>query len=94
MVVRGRNFWAGLVAASVIAQPVSAETPRRFHSETPAPRIDYWQKRQTEIITQLQNTRDLSAMKLVFIGDSITDFLALRREPLVQGQVDGKADLG
>lgn len=90
MVVRGRNFWTGLVAASVMAQPVSAETPRRFHSETPAPRIDYWQKRQTEIITQLQSTKDLSAMKLVFIGDSITDFWHFDENPWFKGKWMGK----
>lgn len=72
---------AALIALSAIAQPVSAENSKRFQSEIPAARVDYWQKREAEILARINDTNDLSAVKLVFIGDSKTDFWHLDENP-------------
>ncbi len=81
---------AALFALTAIAQPVSAENSKRFQSEIPAARVDYWQKRQAEILAQIHDTKDLSGVKLVFIGDSITDFWHLDENPWFKGKWMGK----
>lgn len=90
-----RSYLAALVAAAIaasaVAIPVSAESPKRFQSEVPAPRVDYWQKREAEIIAEIAGTKDLSAVKLVFIGDSITDFWHLDENPWFKGKWMGKS---
>lgn len=94
MAVPGRNslkaIFAAVIVALAVAQPAVAESPKRFRSETPAPRVDYWQKREAEIVAQIIGTKDLSPMKLVFIGDSITDFWHLDENPWFKGKWMGK----
>ncbi len=94
MAVPGRNslkaIFAAVIVALAVAQPAVAESPKRFRSETSAPRIDYWQKREAEIVAQIIGTKDLSPMKLVFIGDSITDFWHLDENPWFKGKWMGK----
>jgi lysophospholipase L1-like esterase len=94
MTVRGQKYLAALVAALMVASavtlPATAEAPKRFQSETPAPRIDYWQKREADIVAQIAGTEDLTAVKLVFIGDSITDFWHLDENPWFKGKWMGK----
>lgn len=95
MPVRVQKNLKALVAVVIIAlavvQPVCAESPKLFQSETPAPRVDYWQKRETEIVAQITGAKDLSAVKLVFIGDSITDFWHLDENPWFKGKWMGKS---
>ena len=50
----------------------SAEIP--FVSVQPTARVEYWQKRVAAIDASLQDVRTLSSVRLVFLGDSITDF--------------------
>ncbi len=94
MPVRGQKYLSAILAATIVvlgvAQSVGAEPPKRFQSETPAPRVDYWQKRETDIVAQIAGTKDLSAVKLVFIGDSITDFWHLDGNPWFKGKWMGK----
>ena len=52
-----------------------------FLSTKPAARIDYWQQRQAEITAELKERKDLPAVRLVFLGDSITDFWHLGPNP-------------
>jgi lysophospholipase L1-like esterase len=71
-------------------QALAAAPDQRYISESPAPRVDYWQKREAEIVQQIAQTKDLSPIKLVFIGDSITDFWHLDENPWFKGKWMGK----
>lgn len=79
-----------VMALLACVQPVCAEAPTRFQSETPAPRVDYWQKREAEITSHINSSKDLSDIKLVFIGDSITDFWHFDENPWFKGKWMGK----
>ena len=57
----------------------------------PTARVDYWQKREADITAMLANIKDLSAVKLVFLGDSITDFWHLGENPWFKGLHCGRA---
>ena len=61
-----------------------------FASTKPTQRVEYWQKREADIAVQLRDTEALSKVKLVFLGDSITDFWQLGDNPWVAGQLFGK----
>ena len=61
-----------------------------FASTKPTQRVGYWQKREADIAVQLRDTEALSKVKLVFLGDSITDFWQLGDNPWVTGQLFGK----
>ena len=65
----------------------SAQT---FVSSQPAPRVEHWQKRQSDISTYIQQSKDLGAVKLLFVGDSITDFWLFDDNPWVSGQKYGR----
>jgi lysophospholipase L1-like esterase len=94
MLVLNRKYPTALVAAVIatmmVAPSVGAEPAKQFQSETPTPRVDYWQKREADIVTQIADTKDLSVVKLVFIGDSITDFWHLDENPWFKGKWMGK----
>ncbi len=61
-----------------------------FVSAKPSARIDFWQRRQAEITNHLKDSKDLSPIKLVFIGDSITHFWLLGDSPWFTGQKFGR----
>lgn len=61
-----------------------------FVSESPHRRVEYWQLREEAINSALQDRADLAAVKLVFLGDSITDFWQLDENPWVRGQRFGR----
>jgi lysophospholipase L1-like esterase len=84
--MRSKSF-AVLVALALAVSAQAAE----FAATKPTARVDYWQKRQAEITAQLADGRDLSGYRLVFIGDSITDFWLLGDNPWVPGQKFGRA---
>lgn len=60
-----------------------------FVSQTPTPRIDYWQKRADDISRRLSAPDSLKPVRLLFIGDSITDFWHLDANPWFPGQFCG-----
>jgi lysophospholipase L1-like esterase len=63
---------------------------QNFASTQPTARVEHWQKRQFEINSYLKQSKDLAAVKLLFVGDSITDFWLLDENPWVSGQKYGK----
>lgn len=62
-----------------------------YRSEVPAARVDYWQLRAAEIDQHLSREQSLQQVRLVFIGDSITDFWHLDANPWFPGKFCGKA---
>lgn len=61
-----------------------------FRSSKPERRTEYWLQRQEAIAAELQDTQRLSQVRLVFLGDSITDFWQLDANPWVSGQTFGR----
>jgi lysophospholipase L1-like esterase len=61
-----------------------------FASTRPAARVEYWQQRQSTIEAQVSDTARLAAVKLVFVGDSITDFWLLGDDPWIPGRMHGR----
>ena len=62
-----------------------------FASTRPAARVEYWQQRQAAIGAQVADAAALRAIKLVFVGDSITDFWLLGDDPWIPGRLHGRA---
>jgi lysophospholipase L1-like esterase len=62
-----------------------------FVSSQPRVRVEYWQRRLAEITDQLQDSRALSSVRLVFLGDSITDFWTMAENPWFPGQMMGRS---
>lgn len=83
-----RALLAAVCAASLLTPPVVAAG---YVSTRPVERVDYWQKRQATIEATLAERRDLSDIRLVFLGDSITDFWLLGDNPWIQGVRNGRA---
>ncbi len=67
-----------------------AQAAGPYASTLPAPRVEYWQHRQAAIDTALRDSASLAAVRLVFVGDSITDFWLLGDNPWVKGQKNGR----
>lgn len=67
-----------------------AQVPSRFNSEIPTARVDYWQKRATQIEQRLAGKPSLKPVRLVFVGDSITDFWHLDANPWFPGKFCGR----
>jgi len=61
-----------------------------FASTRPTARVEYWQQRQAAIAAQVSDTASLRAVKLVFVGDSITDFWLLGDDPWIPGRMHGR----
>jgi len=76
-------------AAIAVSCSVSAAGENGFVSESPLRRVEYWQLRSETINAELENRAALPAVKLVFLGDSITDFWQLGENPWVRGQKFG-----
>jgi lysophospholipase L1-like esterase len=87
-----RRFWPrNLLLALALSTPViaAAQAAARFNSERPIARVDYWQKRATDIDQAMSSKRSLSSFRVVFIGDSITDFWHLDANPWFPGKYCG-----
>ncbi len=84
---------AGLLASLIVAcaslAPGQAEAAD-FKSARPAARVEYWQQRQAAIDAQLADAASLRAVRLVFVGDSITDFWLLGDDPWIPGRMHGR----
>jgi lysophospholipase L1-like esterase len=82
-----------LFRSAVILSPlcVPAWSATQFQAARPAVRVEYWQKRLAEITAQLKESRSLSSVRLVFLGDSITDFWGLAKNPWVTGATGGRS---
>ncbi len=87
--VLSHAFTAALfVVASLATSGVAAKD---FASTRPTARVEYWQQRQAAIAAQLADTASLRAVKLVFVGDSITDFWLLGDDPWIPGRMHGRS---
>lgn len=80
-----------IVVASVAWLLPLADGAEEFQSTKPIRRVDYWQQRQAEITTELKERKDLSAVRLVFLGASITDFWHIGDSPWATGKKYGRA---
>ncbi len=69
----------------------TAQTSAGFNSTRPTVRIEYWQKRLNEISARLAQPDSLAPVRLVFLGDSITDFWTMGDNPWFPGAVGGQA---
>jgi lysophospholipase L1-like esterase len=67
-----------------------AQSAPAFASTQPAARVEHWQKREAAINAYLRDAKDLGAVKLLFVGDSITDFWLFDDNPWVSGQKYGR----
>ena len=68
----------------------AAQSAPSFASTQPSARFEHWQKREAAIDAHLRDAKDLSAIKLLFVGDSITDFWLFDDNPWVSGQKYGR----
>ena len=68
----------------------STHSSHAFASTQPTPRVEHWQKREAAINAHLHSSKDLSAIRLLFVGDSITDFWLFDDNPWVSGQKYGR----
>ena len=87
-----RSLFGALYLLCLTAQaqpPATAATPG-FVSTRPAPRVEYWQHRLQDIEAALAQPEQLRHVKLLFVGDSITDFWLLDDNPWVEGQKCGR----
>lgn len=83
--------WLALTALALGSSAGVETSPAGFISTRPAARIDYWQQRQADITAELKERKDLAAVRLVFLGDSITDFWHLGPNPWFPAQKCGRA---
>lgn len=81
----------GIGVASPAFSNAGDQRSTRFNSEIPTARVDYWQKRAAEIGLKLADKQSLKTFRLVFVGDSITDFWHLDANPWFAGQYCGRA---
>ena len=83
--------WAlALALATAGALTTPAQAAGGFLSTQPTPRVEHWQNRQSAIEQELQDRTRMAATRLVFVGDSITDFWLLDDNPWVSGQKYGR----
>lgn len=83
-------YW--VVPMVVLALGLPAEIlagPTSFQAARAQPRVEYWQDRQDAIEKQLSDPASLPSVKLLFIGDSITDFFEMKENRWVKGVVNG-----
>jgi lysophospholipase L1-like esterase len=79
---------ACVAALGCVAGPAAAAAP--FAATRPTVRVEYWQQRVIDITAELERTRDLSSVRLLFLGDSITDFWSLDDNPWFPGKKCGR----
>ena len=82
---------AMVIAALSAGSPALAQTAAGFNSTRPAERIEYWQKRLNEIGARMEQPESLADVRLLFLGDSITDFWTMGDNPWFPGAVGGRA---
>ena len=79
------------LAALVLSFVGSAAVGADFVSTQPAARVEHWQRREAEINAYIRDSKDLKNVKLLFVGDSITDFWLFDDNPWVSGQKYGRS---
>ena len=85
------RFTALIVAAlGTLLWANDGRSASAFASTQPAARVEHWQKREAAINAHLRDAKDLGAIKLLFVGDSIADFWLFDDNPWVSGQKYGR----
>ncbi len=80
----------GAALATVLGAFPAGAGAAGFASTQPTARVEYWQQRQAAIDAQMADTARLGAVRLVFVGDSITDFWLLGDDPWIPGRQHGR----
>jgi lysophospholipase L1-like esterase len=80
----------GLAFGSLICGAAVAQEGRTFVSTRPTPRVEYWQTRLMAIEARLSAAESLAPVRLLFLGDSITDFWTLGENPWFPGAFGGR----
>jgi lysophospholipase L1-like esterase len=75
-----------LLAGFAVGTMGAARAAPDFASVKPTPRVEHWQRRLADIDAALRDRAGLAAVKLVFVGDSITDFWLFDDNPWGQGK--------
>jgi len=81
--------WTAAILATMAAAG-AASGATEFVSVKPLQRVEYWQQREAAINAVVADTKSLPDVKLLFVGDSITDFWLLGDNPWVKGQRCGR----
>ncbi len=81
---------AAMLVSAVISLSVLPIAAAEFTSTQPTARVEYWQLRQAAINAQMADSATLAKVKLVFVGDSITDFWLLGDDPWIPGRLHGR----
>jgi len=89
MTLIGRVLAGALGALASVALH-GAAAAGDFASTKPTARVEYWQQRQAAIDAQVSDAASLRAVRLVFVGDSITDFWLLGDDPWIPGRMHGR----
>jgi lysophospholipase L1-like esterase len=87
---RCRHLLATALLLTGLSAPASAQARPAFASTQPSARVEYWQERIQQIDKELLERKDLSSVRLVFLGDSITDFWLMDENLWVKGQFAGR----
>ena len=82
------GWTAAVLAMMVLSSTAGGATD--FVSVKPLKRVEYWQQRESAINAAIADTKSLRDVKLLFVGDSITDFWLLGDNPWVKGQRCGR----
>ena len=85
-----KNLAQLLVMMAALSCHLEFAEAQDFVSSKPSARVEHWQKRQAEINAYLTQSKDVSAVRLLFVGDSITDFWLFDDNPWVSGQKYGR----
>lgn len=90
---RAAQLTPAILAAGLwlFSSAANAQSVSSFNSTRPAVRIEYWQKRLNEIEARLAAPESLAPIRLVFLGNSITDFWTMGDNPWFPGAVGGRA---
>lgn len=92
-VLRLSNITSGLLLSLFLVLGVLPVTRggTGFTSTRPVPRDDYWQQRLAEINAELKDSKNTAGVRLVFLGDSITDLWHFGASPWLPSQKCGRA---
>lgn len=67
------------------------DSQAQFKAEVPQARVEYWQARLASMEAELADKQALSSYRLVFLGDSITDFFLMGENLWFPGVTNGRA---
>ena len=79
-----------LAAWLLLCLPGAGADASDFASATPTRRVEYWQTREAEVSASVADPERLRRVKVLFVGDSITDFWMLDGLPWAKSQVCGR----